>query len=181
MTRGKLCLLLIGACGNWADLRGETMTPTNCGQQGLFRCSLPPGWRVTASAAAPDPSVTYRQGGASIQVTRFGGKDSRFRRPQDFQDEYKTNPSPLEAAGTAKVSGRAASLWRRQFDMPTDDEHGSRKKPGWIYEEHVVLPETGRFWVISFERSSRRPPGPKDLKVWRDFLSTFKLEKPARP
>jgi hypothetical protein len=145
----------------------------------LLDWTAPSGWTESeySNAGGADLVIAYERGIDRIEIKIFGAPKSFYRAPEDFLagPGATTMGRAPEKSGSARVAGRAVTVYRRQYPMAGGDPHAfSPGPPRMGRETFCVLPPfpDGRFAVLSYARESPAPDitGGAD-KAWKAFLS----------
>ncbi|HBL18733.1 MAG: hypothetical protein A2X36_05415 [Elusimicrobia bacterium GWA2_69_24] len=166
-------LLWTAATAGWAAPKEFPMPTRSESVSELFRCVVPEDWRSEAKPA-PDRGIRYTDESMAIEVIRYGLKDSKYPTPERFLESLRTGGVKLDKAGAVLVSGQDGMSYRRQYKIGGGD--GPVGRTEWIFEEYVVLPQKGSFWVLKFESPSPvHQSEPEGADLWRRFLKGFRL------
>ncbi|MBI5243599.1 MAG: hypothetical protein HY922_07930 [Elusimicrobia bacterium] len=164
-----LCCAAASSASPASGKRGG-MDWKSAGVAGQYRCLIPPSWRAKSVS---DGGMRYGDGILAVSVTRHGGnKDSQ----ESFLGSLGS-PRP-KAAGTARVSGIQARMFKRQYRLNLRGDESPGAETEWIYEETALVPAApDGFWVLSFESPSpTHQKTPEGLGLWKEFLRGFKIE-----
>lgn len=144
----------------------------------VVRWTPPAGWRLSeyANAGGADLVVSYGKGQDRIEIRLFGAPGSFYRSARDFMagPAATTMGRAPKRAGSARVAGAAAALYRREFPLAEGDPHAVSPRPRLGRETFCVLPvlADGRFIVLSHARDGEVPGVSGDgEKAWKAFLA----------
>lgn len=140
----------------------------------------PSGWAREKKTVGADTLVVFSKPPHRIAIRRLGGKASRHESPAAFLASFEAKSEggrPPEKAGSARVMGSSAAVWRRSWRKAAGSPHeNAPPSAGLATEEFVVVPAGARFYVLSWTVNGPSPASDKDpgRAAWRTLLSTFK-------
>lgn len=149
---------------------------------GALRFEAPKGWQREeySNGGGADPVEAFVSGEDRIIVRVFGAPGSGYKDAASFLagPGASTMGQPPEKAGSARVSGRERSLYKRGFPINQGDPHVPSGRQQMLGRElFLILPAAkGRFAVLSYSRESPAPDlERRGEKAWAAFLKTVKL------
>lgn len=161
LARTALLLALLGLPAAAKD----APMPEKTGINELFTSELPDGWR-RKDLAEGGTGYFFTDGQNSIRVERLD---------QDPGLKALTDVS----VSTVSAAGRTCDMYRRQFQARTGGDEG-RGRAQWVYEETVIVPDKGVFWVLKYRKNSAaRRIEPAAGEAWKRFIKTFRPVKRA--
>lgn len=139
------------------------------------------GWHPVeyANSGGVDPVLRFERLSDAIVVKAYGGPGSAYKTPEDFLKGPAATSSGAapESVGTVEVAGKKAKLWRRRFHVDLPDPHGPPAPVMMGSETFLVLPASGKRFVVLSKVRESPAPDLEDVggKAWEAFLKTVKM------
>lgn len=176
-TRALLAALVLPACAAApapapdASWKKETV-------EKLFTCEVPRDWDAEP-LSGDEPGSAFSDGLARISAAYYAAPAGRFATPKAFLRDAESLGGPLKKAALTEVAGGHCERFQRR--RQAEHRVKGRKSVEYIYEEFVLKPQAGGFWVLKLSSASRvYRDKPRGLEAWDRFLASFKL-LPAKP